>query len=348
MKPLLPALILVSAIGLLAGCASTNPNDPPLLTFDSGKLPPADVALKIDGLGPCTDNPDRTLHLDSRQPVTVFVHGCFGSAGLFRALAQVHAFHGQQTACFTYNDRDSMMVSSGELGSSLDALSARMRNKQITVIGHSQGGLIARKALVAERPDALKARDIDLRLVTISAPFAGIASAHTCGSPTARILSLGLTVPLCMIITGDKWYEITYASDFIRKPGPLIGQVGRYLKIVTDERGTCRRFDDDKVCAESDYVFSLEEQRNPGVDEAGGVKITEVTAGHVEIVGNRRVVPVKLIAILQQNGILNPTEADRSAAFNTLLAKLYLRDAQAGSMATTADLESCRACAYSK
>jgi pimeloyl-ACP methyl ester carboxylesterase len=341
MNPLLPALILASAICLLAGCASTNPNDPPLLTFDSGKLPPADVALKIEGLGPCTDNPDRTLHLDSRQPVTVFVHGCFGSAGLFRALAQVHAFHGQQTACFTYNDRDSMMVSSGQLGSSLDSLSARMHNKQITVIGHSQGGLIARK-------DAVKARDIDLRLVTISAPFAGIASAETCGSPAARLWSLGLTVPLCKIITGDKWYEITYASDFIRKPGPLIGQVGRYLKIVTDERGTCRRFDDDKICAESDYVFSLDEQRNPGVDEAGGVKITEVTAGHVEIVGNRRVVPVKLIAILQQNGILNPTEADRSAAFNTLLAELYLRDAQASSMATTSDLESCQACAYSK
>ena len=323
MNSLLQALVLVSALGLLSACGPRIPDDPALLEIDAGKLPPANVALSIPGLGPCTDNPDRTLHLDASQPVTVLVHGCFGSAGLFRGLAQVHAFQGQQAVCFTYDDRDSLMVSSGQLSASLDTLARQMRNKRITVIGHSQGGLISRKALVADRPDALKNADIDLRLVTVSAPFAGIASAETCGSSRAATLSLGLIPVLCRIVTGDKWYEITNASEFIQRPGRLVGQVGEYLRIVTDERGTCRRYDANGVCAEDDYVFSLAEQRLPPVDEGGGVKVSEVKAGHVEIVGDRRVVPVKLIAILQQNGILNPTDARRSAAFDRLLARIY-------------------------
>jgi len=47
------------------------------------RLPPADISLTIPGLGPCTNNPDRTLHLNSQQPVTVLVHGCRGSTGNF-------------------------------------------------------------------------------------------------------------------------------------------------------------------------------------------------------------------------------------------------------------------------
>ena len=39
-----------------------------------------------------------------------------------RALAQVLAFHGQQTACFTYDDRAALDVSAAALASSLDAL----------------------------------------------------------------------------------------------------------------------------------------------------------------------------------------------------------------------------------
>ena len=38
------------------------------------------------------------------------------------------------------------------------------------------------------------------------------------------------------------------------------------------------------------------------------------------------VAPRKLIAILQQNGMLNRTEARRSAAFEQLLARLYLHN----------------------
>jgi hypothetical protein len=50
-----------------AGCASTRIDDPSLLTIDTSRLPPPDRTLSIPGLGPCTDTPDRTLHLNSSQ-----------------------------------------------------------------------------------------------------------------------------------------------------------------------------------------------------------------------------------------------------------------------------------------
>src|SRR5512135_195514 len=171
----LVTVLAACALFNLSGCASVGTTDPALLTYDQSRLPPADVTTTIPGLGPCTNNPDRTLHLNSQQPVTVLVHGCRGSTGNFRALAEVMAFQGQQTACFDYDDRDSLMRSSAQLAASLDALAGQLHDKQITVIGHSQGALISRKALVATRPDPMQDKQAQLRLVTISGPFSGIA-----------------------------------------------------------------------------------------------------------------------------------------------------------------------------
>ena len=322
MKRSVSTAMAAAAIALLAGCATEGTIDPELRTIDQGNLPPANITLNIPGLGPCTDNPDRSLHLNSQQAVTVLVHGCFGSSGQFRGLAQVLAFHGQQTVCFTYNDRDSMMLSSSQLTAAIEQLAQKMNNKHVTVIGHSQGALVARKSLVINRPDSIRNGDLQLRLVTVSGPFAGIASANQCGNPVTRVLSLGIVGLTCKIVTGDKWSEITYTSEFILQPGPLHKQVRDYLKIDTDERGTCRRLDNG-ACAETDDVFSLEEQRNAIIDRDPITRIVEVKAGHVEIVGDKRVAPAKLIAILQQNGILNPTEPQRRADLNLLLVKLY-------------------------
>jgi Palmitoyl protein thioesterase len=322
MNRFLAASMAGAMLALLAGCATQGRLDSELQTFDQGQLPPANISLNIPGLGPCTDNPQRSLQLNAQQPVTVLVHGCFGSSGQFRGLAQVLAFHGQQTACFTYNDRDSMMLSSAQLNAALDQLAQKMENKHVTVIGHSQGALIARKALVADRLDAIRNTDLKLRLVTVSGPFAGIAAARQCGDPLTRTLTFGLIGPLCKIVTGDKWDEITYNSAFILQPGMLHSQVNDYLKVVTDERESCRHWKKG-ACTESDEIFTLEEQRNAIIDRDPIVKITEVKAGHVEIVGDKRVAPVKLIAILQQNGIINPTKPERTAKLNLLLTQLY-------------------------
>ena len=215
-----------------------------------------------------------------------------------------------------------MMLSSRQLSSALEQLAQSLDNKAVTLIGHSQGALIARKAMISDRPDTTIDSELQLRLVTVSGPFAGIASANSCVDPLMRALTLGLVGPMCRIITGDKWSEITHTSDFIRQPGILHPQVRDYLQIVTDERGTCRRSVNGE-CIETDDVFSLDEQRNPIIDGHPITRIVEVKAGHVEIVGDSQVAPAKLIAILQQNGIMNPTESSRQEQLGSLLAELY-------------------------
>lgn len=319
MKYLLLSLFLV----VMTGCASIIQPDSQLFVIDQGRIPPPDINLSIPGLGPCINNSNLPLRLNSQEPVIVLVHGCVGSAGNFRALAEVFAFSGQQAICFSYNDRDSLMVSSAQLATSLETLSGHMNNRKITVIGHSQGGLIARKALVADNANKLKSIDADLKLVTVSSPFSGIEAASHCGSTLARILSLGLTIPICKIASGDKWFEITGASEFIRQPGIFLEQVGEHLKINTNESGSCRRATEEGECAENDYVFSLNEQIHPPVDDGAVVKNVEIKAGHVEIVGDNRVAPLKFIAVLQKHGILNTNVPDRSAAFGQMLTRLY-------------------------
>lgn len=124
------------------------------------------------------------------------------------------------------------------------------------------------------------------------------------------------------MVTGAKWMDITDTSSFIRKPGTLISEVRSYLKIDTDETGTCRRKQDGR-CIESDDVFSLTEQHNPLVESDPRASRVQVRAGHVEIVGDQRVAPTKLVAILQAQGVLRRTEPARLSAFNQLLARVY-------------------------
>ena len=95
------------------------------------------------------------------------------------------------------------------------------------------------------------------------------------------------------------------------------------LKVVTNEKDTCRREGSDGRCIESDYVFNLEEQYQPTVDSYPNLTGVQVDAGYVEIVGNKRVVPRKLLAILQEHGMLSPTPPERRAALERLLADLY-------------------------
>lgn len=314
------SIALIALLGLLVGCATREAMNP--VDLEPGRLPAPDVTLNIPGLGPCTDSPDRSLRLDSTQPVHLLVHGCFGSSGQFRGLAQVLAFHGQQSACFTYDDRARLGQVADELRQAVYQLAALSGVPQITVMGHSQGALIARKAMTASSDIALPGRPVDLRLVTISGPFSGIESARTCGKTWLFPLTLGLLPLSCYVATGPKWADITYSSRFIREPGVLDRQVVNYLKIDTDERGTCRREEDGR-CVEGDDIFSLAEQRNPRVETGQRTSRVQVSAGHVEIVGDKRVAPTKLIAILQAQGVLRPTPPARLPAFSLLLSRVY-------------------------
>ncbi len=309
---------------LLAGCSVfSHPHELDPRPLEPGSLPAPDVAVEIAGLEPCTDSPDHTLRFNSGQPVTVLVHGCNGSAGRFRSLAQLYAFHGQQAVCFGYDTRESLVASSGKLIAALSELAGRLRDREVAVIGHSVGGLVARKAMEAERRGDWKRSDVSISLATVSSPLGGIAVAATCGSKPMHWLSLGAVPAMCWAISGDSWDEITPASSFIREPGPLLDSVRRYVKVVTDERATCRRRNEAGACLESDSVFSVAEQHQPVIDAYPRLANVEVAAGHVEIVGYKEAPPRKLLAILQQQGMLGPTPPGRAAALERLLAELY-------------------------
>ena len=310
----------VTVLSFLGGCASRGVMNS--LDLEPGRLPPPNIVLNIPGLGPCTDSPDRSLRFDSRQPINVLVHGCFGSSGQFRGLAQVLAFHAQQVVCFTYDDRARLAQSAAELRRAVQQLGEQSHVPLITVIGHSQGALIARKSMTESPLTPRPSTPANLGLVTISGPFAGIASARTCGRARLYPFTLGLLPLSCYLATGPKWADITYSSRFIREPGLLADQVLNYLKIDTDERDTCRREEGGR-CVEDDDVFSLAEQRHPLVESDSRTRRVEVNAGHVEIVGDKRVAPKKLIAILQDQGVLRPTAPAQMAAFAVLLSQIY-------------------------
>lgn len=308
---------------LISGCALLKAPyfDPSPL--ETGRLPAPDITIQLPQLGPCTDEAEQTLSLDSSKPVTILVHGCNGSAGRFRSLAQLYAFHGQQAVCFTYDDRASLQRSAEQLTTAVDALAGKLRNREFTVVGHSMGGLIARKAMEGERRPEWERNGLSVNLVTVSAPVAGIAAANLCGYRGLHWASLGLIPLSCRAVTGDNWHEITASSDFIRRPGPLVASVQRYVKVVTDERNTCRRRDAAGTCQESDHIFSLAEQYQPVIDAYPRLANVEVAAGHVEIVGYKGSAPRHLISILQQQGLLAATPAERVDALQRLMAKLY-------------------------
>lgn len=309
-------VIFMAAVSLLGGCATRQAIT--ALDLEPGRQPPPSITVNIPGLGPCTDNPDRSLRFDSSQPINVLVHGCFGSSGQFRGLAQVLAFHGQQSACFTYDDRAKLAHSAAALRTAIEQLAEQSHVPQVTVIGHSQGALIARGSLT----ESTRTPHVDLRLVTVSGPFSGIESARTCGKTWLYPLTLGLLPLSCYVATGPKWADITYSSRFIREPGALTDQVASYLKIDTDERDTCRHEENGR-CVEDDDIFSLAEQRNSLVEDDHRLTRVEVQAGHVEIVGDKRVAPMKLIAVLQEHGVVRPTEPGHASAFRLLLSQIY-------------------------
>jgi Putative serine esterase (DUF676) len=317
MKPLISLITLICLVSSCTTGEAMNPNH-----LDSSRLPTPNKVINIPGLGPCTDNPDRSLNIDSHQPLTILVHGCFSSSGQFRALAQVFAFHGQQAACFTYDHRAKLTKSGAALSGVVQQIAAQTQMPQITVIGHSQGALVARNSLTNLSSLSPFSEATTLRLVTVSGPFAGIESARTCGNSYLYPLTLGMIPLSCYLVTGAKWTEITYSSRFIREPSVLARPVLSYLKIDTDEQNSCRKEKDGR-CLEDDNVFSLAEQRNSILEADSRTHRLEVTAGHVEIVGNKNVAPTKLIATLQDHGILNPTSPKRQSDFSLLLSQLY-------------------------
>lgn len=311
------------ALLLLTGCSSTQwPMSPASLNPGTD----GSITIQSEQLASCQASPDASPMVDPAKPLTLIVHGCRSSGSKYGALASVFREQGQQALCFDYDDRDSITRSSAQLAETLKRLVEQVGVRNITVIGHSQGGLVARHALVkgGRLENTLQDYPAQLRLVTVSTPFGGIEAASHCSSTPLAVLSLGLTIPICQLVTGSKWREIPPASRFINEPGELLPAVHSHLKIVTDEAGSCRTRNEAGVCLKSDAVFSLKEQRQKKVDQTNVMEEQAILAGHVEIVGDATRVPHKLIHILQEHKVLASTLPQEQ--FLSMLEKLYGSD----------------------
>ena len=316
--PARAARILGLSIGVLtflAGCSPSATTAP--LDFGDG------AATRFTGLAACSPDQPLVRQIDPDLPLVLLVHGCYSSGGRFRALADVFELHGQQTLCFNYDDRDSLHKSAEQLRVGLRGLQRHMRNEDVTLVGHSQGGLIARVALSGPTPLEQGDSSARYRLVTVSSPFAGIRAASDCGSLAMHILTLGISVGACQIVTGSDWNEIHPRADLVRDPAPLWPAVESHLAVVTDERSACRRYAPAGECEKSDFVFDIEEQSNPRLLEDPRVKTIQIEAGHVEIVGESGIRPGKLVEALQHHEILAPTPPERRQALLQLLRTLF-------------------------
>ena len=309
--------LLITSCAVLPDLTVASPEN----TID--QYPGANLAVEIPNLSHCSNSNDKTIFLNANEPVTVIVHGCFSSAGRFSSLANVFAFHDQQAICFNYDDRDRLTRSSEKLVTAIESLSKALDEPKISVLGHSQGGLVARHAFTNEQSDRMTDEIADISLITISAPFSGIKIASHCKSKAMTLLSLGISKLVCQIVTGSKYHEIPPQSEFIRNPGNLIAAIDTHLQISTDETDSCRQYNTKNKCIEDDFVFSLTEQLNQDIDSDPGFESVIVKSGHVEIVGDENTTPTKLIEILQQYNFLNPTPPESGNDLALLLNQLY-------------------------
>jgi len=310
-------LFVVSCFAcFFSNCVSTNYT---VVENDRG------ILGTVENLDCCDDFKQATMWLDPYKEVVILVHGCKSSTGHFSTLKDVFESRGQQAICFSYNYRDSIEDCSAQLLTAINSIIDLVNPPLITVVGHSQGGLVARRALISNRLDSLALEDTitTIRLVTISTPFNGIAASSHCGMPIFHVLSSGITVLICQAVAGSTWSEINPSSDFIIDPGKMSDKVFQHLKINTDEKGTCRNFDINGRCIEDDYVFGLNEQYTNAVDADKRVVNIELAAGHAQVVGKPGQPPFELIHQLEKSKVLREQTFLSSLDDAALLAQLY-------------------------
>jgi len=232
----------------------------------------------LDGLGSC--DASEGLTLERGQPLTVLVHGNHSAVDAFASLATALEAEGEQVACYRWREGGRLTYAATDLRAALEALDT-LELPRIRVLGHSLGGLAARRSLTVEEGPALAT---PMALVTIATPFAGVSSARTCGLVWARVLSLGAVGSICRrLARGAKWRDIHPSASLIRAPGELGPWVVRHLHLVTEEEGHCRRRAPDGRCAKFDRVFDVDEQATEWVSDPR-IERRVVDAGHGAVV----------------------------------------------------------------
>lgn len=257
-----------------------------------------------DGIYRCDSSNKKPTNLNPGQPVALLVHGLNGAPSLLSQFASVLEQRGMQTLCFTYGGRASLKRAARDLARSIETIAEKLDSPKITLIGHSMGGLVARRALITESKEPIDV-NADISLVTVASPFSGVRAASPCGYLSLRIVSLGLQDLACWVVSGNKWNQISPSSKFIQQPGTLHPAVSRFLMVKTDEVGSCRRFTRDNNCLRDDFVISYAEQALP--DAAGGTQAQQIVlrVGHAAVVGQAGSPPLPLVEAMVRKGLLS-------------------------------------------
>jgi pimeloyl-ACP methyl ester carboxylesterase len=309
---------MLGLAGLLSACAHRPGAGPGARFADEPAL------AEVGELGPC-DETQAPKIIDRHADLVVLVHGCNASHARYHALAALFELHGQQALCFRYDDRRRVGEVARDLRASLAKLATHLERRELTIVAHSQGGLLTRVALASseQSPMITRSGPLQVSLVTVSSPFNGITAAADCGRKWLHAITLGTTFAICYAIAGSKWRDIHPDAALVQRPAPLGDFVQSHLEIRTDERDSCRRWNANGRCARSDYVFSVDEQRNPRVDDDRRVTSELVVAGHTEIVGQEDTAPRKLLTTLQRHGVLRATPTEKESALQALLERLF-------------------------
>lgn len=264
------SLFALTTLGL-PGCASPSPVH-------------ASVGVTSLLLSSC-DDPERTVRVPAGSPVALLTHGTRaqpdGFAPLARAMRAADEWKPQSerrvVACFRYGQGTRLTDAAAALRRLLSRLDQH-GTPRVLVLGHSLGGLVARRALVSNRRwPALRAR---VSLVTIATPFAGVAAAHACGDVLLRVMSLGVASLVCRReARGSRWRDIHSRARLITQPGVLGPWVVGHLNLVTLEHGQCRTRAPSGACQSSDAVFRPDEQVNAAIADPRMITRT-FRAGH--------------------------------------------------------------------
>lgn len=223
------------------------------------------------------------LPLDPRRPVVVWVHGYDPAQGEADPLLRDLERRGYQIVRFRYDWGQDMDGSADALVRAVRALRAEFGLKRLTVVAHSQGGLVSRKAMTVGREPTL-AGDVPIDLVTIASQFPGYGSANfTYLLPKVNIFGVKAS-----------HRDLRSWSPFIRHPGALGANV-RHIKIETRERGKQRLENGKRV-----DDCSAPNQPQPEVDaDPRLVHKATLDLGHVGVLrDDRGRVPDALRAVL--------------------------------------------------